>query len=106
MFAQRLHVGQRLAGMVKIAQGVDDGHAGPLRQAFHRRVQKDAGDDGVDPAIQVSGDIFERLATPMGPSTATVSPPNYLMASSKVRRVRREGFSKSRAMDLPSSTWA
>ena len=44
--------------------------------------------------------------TPTGPSIKSESPPNCLMASSKVRRVRSEGFSKSRAMDLPSSEWA
>ncbi len=43
---------------------------------------------------------------PMGPSAATQSPPSCLMASSKVRRVRREGFSKRRAIYLLSSECA
>src|SRR6202789_332499 len=49
---------------------------------------------------------FSGSRTPMGPSQNTEVPPICRMASSKVSRVRSEGFSKSSAIDLPASASA
>ncbi len=105
-FADGLHVGEGLAGMIGVAEGVDDGNGGPVGEAFDGGLREDAGDDAIDPAIEVAATSLRGSRTPMGPSRATEPPPNCLMAGSKVRRVRREGFSKRRAMDWLSRAWA
>src|SRR5438105_7709864 len=48
--------------MIEVAERVDDGDARPRGESFDGGLEEDAGDDSVDPAIQVAGDIFERLA--------------------------------------------
>ena len=45
-------VGQNLARVLEVGEGVDDRHAGMLRQADHVGVQEDARDDGVGVAAE------------------------------------------------------
>jgi hypothetical protein len=59
---QREHIGQHLAGMVQVAQRVDDRHGRPARQFLDGVLREGAGHDGVHPAVQVAGDILDRLA--------------------------------------------
>ena len=66
MLLHREHVGQRLAGMIKIAQRVDHRHARPARQFIDGGLRENARDDALGPAIQIAGDIFHRLAFPDG----------------------------------------
>src|SRR5262249_55983008 len=66
VFADRLHIGECLAGMIKVAEGVDDRDARPLGEAFDGGLEEDAGDDSVDAAVQIAGDILERFADPDG----------------------------------------
>ena len=61
-FLDRLHVGQRLAGMIQIAQGVDHGDVRPLGELVDRVLGEDARHDSLRPAVQVPGDVFDRLA--------------------------------------------
>ena len=61
MFAQRLRVPQRLAGVVEVAQGVDNRHRRPLGQPLDGGLLEDAGDDAVHPAVEVARDILQRL---------------------------------------------
>ena len=61
-FLDGLHVGERLAGMIQVAQGVDHGHMRPLREFVHRVLGEDPRDDALGPAIQVAGDVLDGLA--------------------------------------------
>ena len=106
VFAQRLHVGEGLAGVVGVGEGVDDGDTGPFRQLFDGGLGEDAGDDAMDPAVEIAGDILERLADADGALAKDRRAAEFADGDSKVTRVRREGFSKRRAMDLPSREWA
>src|SRR4051812_42966859 len=60
--ADGLHIGEGLAGMIEVAQGVDDGDARPGGEPFDGSLEEDAGDDAVDPAIEIAGDVFEGFA--------------------------------------------
>ena len=62
MFAKRLRVAQRLAGVVEVAQGVDHRHRRPCSQPLDGALFEDAGDDAIHPAVEVARDILERLA--------------------------------------------
>ena len=83
MFADGLDVGERLAGMIEIAEGVDHWHARTIAAALRRSLQEDAGDEAIDPAVEIAGDVFEGSRTPMGPSRKTIRRPS---ASWPVRR--------------------
>ena len=61
-FLDGLHVGQRLAGMIQVAQRVDHRHVRPLRQFLDRRLREDPRHDALRPAVQIAGDILDRLA--------------------------------------------
>src|SRR6266511_6463411 len=56
------HVGQRLAGMLAVAQRVDHWHAGVARQLLDRSMAKDARRNHLDPTAQVARDIRHTLA--------------------------------------------
>src|SRR5581483_9580111 len=62
LLLKRQHVCKRLARMVKVAQRIDHRHARPAGQVLDSVLRKRPGYNGVHPAIQVSGDVFERLA--------------------------------------------
>ena len=66
VLADGLHIGQGLTGMVKVAQRIDDGDARPGGEAIHRALQEYPRDQAIHPAIQVAGDIFQRLANADG----------------------------------------
>lgn len=61
-FVDGLDVGENLAGVVEIAEGVDDGDAGPAGEFLDGVLGEDAGDDAVGPAVEVAGDIGEGFA--------------------------------------------
>ncbi len=62
VFAKGLHVGESLAGMVEVAQGIHDGHVRPARQIVHRLLKEGARHDAAEPAIEIARHIFERFA--------------------------------------------
>ncbi len=62
IFLQREVIGQRLARMLVVAQGVDDRDRRVFRHARHRLVRKGAQNDSIHPAFQVVSHIAQRLA--------------------------------------------
>jgi hypothetical protein len=102
VFADGLYVGERLAGMVEVAEGIDDGYARPLGETIDSALEEDACDEAIDPAVEVAGDILEGLADADGAFEKTDPPPICFMASSKVSLVRSDGFSNSMPRFLPS----
>ena len=52
LVAQRQHVGQRLARVVRVGEGVDDGHVRASAISLEQRLVEDAGDDGVAVAAE------------------------------------------------------
>ena len=59
---QREHVGEGLARMEFIAQRVNHRHARPVGQLFDGPLRKRARDNGVRPALQIAGNVFDWLA--------------------------------------------
>ena len=55
-------IGERLAGMLEIAQGIDDGNGCMLRHFCHGRVGESSQDDHVNPSLQIVGDVAHALA--------------------------------------------
>ena len=55
-------IGQGLAGMLDLAQGIDHRNAGMLRHAFDSFVRKRAQHDSADPALQIMRDVAQTLA--------------------------------------------
>ena len=49
-------------GMKAVAQGVDNGHARPVRQILNGPMREGARHDRVGPAVEVAGDVLQRLA--------------------------------------------
>ena len=60
--ADRHDVGQPLAGVMGMGEGVDHRHVGVLGQFHHLAVVHGADDDGVDEARQHLGGVLDRLA--------------------------------------------
>ena len=60
--ADGLHIGQRLAGVEQIAQGVDHRHGRPFGQPIDGLLPEHPGDDAVHPAVQVARHVLQRLA--------------------------------------------
>src|SRR5262245_8830206 len=48
--------------MEGVAERVDDGHGRPSRQIVDGLLCEHAGDDPIDPAIQIAGDVLQWLA--------------------------------------------
>ncbi len=60
---QRLHVGQRLARMFLVREGVDHRQLRRRTGNFRQPLLGEGADhDGADPSLEVAGDIVERLA--------------------------------------------
>ena len=97
MFLQREHVGQRLAGMIEIAQRVDHRKARPARQFVYRLLAKVRATMASVQRARLRATSLSGSRSPIMPICVTQSPPSCLMASSNVMRVRSEGFSNSRA---------
>ncbi len=55
-------VGERLTGMVQVAECVDDRHSRPARQFVDGLLAEGARDDAVGPAVEVPCDILDGLA--------------------------------------------
>ncbi len=62
--AQGQAIGQHLAGMVEVAQPVDDRNLRAGRELHHRLMQESPGHDDVHPQRQVLADIGDRFAAP------------------------------------------
>ena len=60
--AQRQQVGERLAGVLQLAERVDDGHLGPLGKLVDSLVREGADGDPVRHARQHAGHVTHRLA--------------------------------------------
>ena len=60
--AQRLQVGQRLAGMGEVGERVDDRHVGTGGQLLEPVLAEGAHHDGVDVAAQHCGGVAQRFA--------------------------------------------
>ena len=67
VFAQRLHVGQRLAGMVEVAQRVDDRHRRPLRQLFDGALRKTRATMPSTQRSRLRATSLSGSRTPIGP---------------------------------------
>ena len=105
-FFESKEIGERLAGMKFIGERVDHGNAGVSGHFLEDFLLVDASDDAVDPAIEIARDIGDGLArAERGEacvwSRKTTEPPMLWMPTSKVTRVRSEGFSKISAMNFP-----
>src|SRR5579859_2229438 len=61
-FLQSEDIGQGLARMEAVAERVDHRDARPVRQIVDGLLRKYARDDGVGPAVEIAGDVFQRLA--------------------------------------------
>ena len=62
-FLQRDEISQRLARMLFVGQRVDHVEAlGRRREFFERPLRERPDDDGMDPALEISGDVGDRLA--------------------------------------------
>ena len=59
---QREDVGKRLAGMIEVAQRVDDRNIRPLGQLVDGALEEDPGHDALGPAVEIARHIFDRLA--------------------------------------------
>ena len=55
-------IGEGLAGVLAVGEGIDDWDACVLGELFEDGVVEDAGDDAVDPALQVEGVVADGLA--------------------------------------------
>ena len=105
--AQRQHVGQRLARVLFVGQGVDHMHArgggGEARQARPARTsarrRRRPSVRGCAPRLRRSRG---RRSTTSGGGSMT-SPPSSRTAMTNVIRVRSDGFSKRRATCRPAS---
>ena len=62
-FLQGEIVGESLAGMLQIAQRVDDRNVRVLGHVFHRVVRESTQHDDVHPALQIARYIAELLAS-------------------------------------------
>ena len=61
MFSERQQIGQSLARMLVVGEGVDNRDAGLGREFRDDRVIERAGHNGVDPALEVVGDVGDAL---------------------------------------------
>src|SRR3977135_400034 len=68
MLLQGEEVGKSLTGMLEVAERVDYRNIGMRGHLFHGGVVESAQHDQVDPALEIVGDVAERLA---GVETAT-----------------------------------
>ena len=101
-------VGDGLAGVLEVGEGVDDGDLGAGGHLGDGVVGVGAEDDDGHPALDVVGHVGEDSRSPRGDwvwSTKMALPPRVLMAVSKVRRVRREAFSKNMTIWRASRAW-
>ena len=99
-------VGQRLAGMLQVAERVDHRNAGVLRHSLDRVVRVSAQHNGIHPALHVVRDVaqvFARIEAAGVWSMKKALPPMLAMPASKVRRVRSDCFSKNITICLPAS---
>jgi hypothetical protein len=55
-------ISERLAGMEFVGKGVDHRNAGVGGHLFENALRVDAGDDAVDPAVEIARDIGDRFA--------------------------------------------
>ena len=62
MLLQSKEVSQRLARMLEFAERIDHWNTGVGRHLLNHRMAEGAQHDDVDPALQVVGDVIERLA--------------------------------------------
>ena len=60
-------VGQRLAGMLQVAECVDDRNAGVLGHSFNRAVRIGAQHDGIHPAFDIVRDVAQLFARVQAP---------------------------------------
>ena len=60
------HVGEGLAGVEHVAEGVDDGDSGVAGEVLDGLLGEGAGDDDVGPAIEIAGDVGDGLAAADG----------------------------------------
>src|SRR5882724_10531901 len=62
MLLQRKEIGERLTRMLKVAECIDYRDISVCGHIFDRRVTESAQHDQVNPALQVVGDVMQRLA--------------------------------------------
>ena len=98
----RQHIGHRLAGMAQIGQSVDHGHRIETCQLLGALMRFRTTDDGVDKLAEtwVKSDGDSRFPQPTSSPRNRLEPPSWAIPVSKLTRVRKLGFSNSRA-----STW-
>ena len=98
-------IGHRLAGMAVIGQAIDDRHRRPLGQPGHLFMLEGAGHDPIAHARQHAGHVLHRLARAQADfflAQQQPVPPRWVIATAKLTRVRRLGFSKIIASVLPA----
>ncbi len=61
VFADGLHVGQRLAGMEPVAERVDHGNARPAGQIIDRLLLEGPRYNSTHPAVEIAGHILKRF---------------------------------------------
>jgi len=88
-------VGKRLAGMLQIAQRVNDGDRRELGHAVDCFLGESAQHNDVDPAFEIMRDVAQLFAG--------VEPALLVIPASKVRRVLKDGFSKNITICLPAN---
>ena len=66
VFLQREDVRQRLTGMETVAERVDHGQLGPVRQLINGLLREGARHDAVGPAIEVACDVLQRFTVADG----------------------------------------
>ena len=65
-FLQREHIGQNLARMIAVTERIDHRHVRPLGQFLNGRLREHARHDALRPALQIAGDVLDRLALANG----------------------------------------
>ncbi len=109
LLPQREIVGECLARVLVVAQGVDHRDGGIGGHIGHGGVGKSAKHQSVHPAFDVMRNVVQGSRWPRREcvwSTKNELPPSELMPASKVRRVRNEGFSKNSTICLPANAAA
>ena len=100
-------VGQRLAGMLQVAERVDHRNAGVLGHSFDRPVRDRCAARWHPPSARRCARCRSASrAHPDGPAVWSMKnalPPRLAMPASKVSRVRSDGFSKNITICLPAS---
>ena len=104
MFLQRQHVGQRLAGMLQFAEGIDHRDRRVRGHGSNRLVSKGSQHHAINPALQIVGHVAQALASAQSRLRLVNEerhPAQTVDARLKVNRVRNEGFSKNKTICLP-----